>query len=157
MKKQKWGIGDVFLVPTKDGNFSVAQVVGHEPEAMNSVTCAFFDIKVSNEKEMAGISDLPFSRVFSVLFVTRDLLDRSIWKVAGERPVRVPRENFPFESLRSVSFVGAWIIGSRNIGEFVNAFYGLMPWDDWKDPNYLDSLLLSPEKKPTKLLFKKRT
>jgi len=47
------------------------------------------------------------------------------------------------------------VIGSAIVNEFLNAYYALQPWDDWKDPHYLDSLLVSPDKKPTKLLYKK--
>jgi hypothetical protein len=32
--------------------------------------------------------------------------------------------------------------------EFLDAFCGLSPWDAFKDPEYLDGLLVSPAKKP---------
>jgi len=48
------------------------------------------------------------------------------------------------------------IVGSANIAEFLNAYYGLVPWDDWADPNYLDKLLISPDKKPKNIIFKNR-
>jgi hypothetical protein len=38
--------------------------------------------------------------------------------------------------------------------EFAEAFRGLIPWDDWADPNYLDKLLISPDLKPKKLRYK---
>ena len=44
--------------------------------------------------------------------------------------------------------IGAKIIGSGIVNEFVEAFYGLVPWDDWKAPHYLDSLLISEAAKP---------
>ena len=44
--------------------------------------------------------------------------------------------------------MGAKVVGSANVGALCDAFYGLARWDDWKDPEYLDKLLLSPEKKP---------
>jgi hypothetical protein len=52
-------------------------------------------------------------------------------------------------------FVGASVHGSGILNEFVNAFYGLTPWDDWHDPYYLDHLLVSPEKKPVQRLVYK--
>jgi hypothetical protein len=68
----------------------------------------------------------------------------------------VPKENLPYESLRNKGFVGAKVVGSKNVNELLNAYYGLSPWDDWKDPTYLDKLLISPEKKPTTVKYKGR-
>jgi len=44
--------------------------------------------------------------------------------------------------------------GAGIVNEFLNAYYALRAWDDWYDPAYFDGLLLSPEKKPTRLMFK---
>lgn len=30
------------------------------------------------------------------------------------------------------------------------------PWDDWHDPEYLDKLLISPDKKPENLIYKNK-
>ena len=38
---------------------------------------------------------------------------------------------------------------------FLNATFGLEPWDNWKDPNYLDSLLLDPTTRPADVILKK--
>jgi hypothetical protein len=83
-------------------------------------------------------------------------LDCGIWRVVENKEVAVPRSWLPYESLRSSGFINAKIIGSKNVTEFLNAFYGLVPWDDWKDPAYLDKLLLSPKKKPPHLIFKNK-
>src|ERR1039457_7178468 len=140
--KQKWEIGNVFLVELKDGKFALGQIVGRETSVLNSLSCAFFDFRVSDPNDVDCIRELPTDKVFSVLFVTRDLLDSGHWKVVGSRPVSVQKELLPYEGLREKGFVGAKVIGSRNINEFLNAFYGLHPWDDWKDPQYLDKLLI---------------
>jgi hypothetical protein len=64
----------------------------------------------------------------------------------------VPPEDKPYERLRAQGFVGAKVRGSAVVEEFVNAFYGLMPWDDWYVPDYLDDFLVSPDKKPDQRL-----
>jgi len=46
--------------------------------------------------------------------------------------------------------------GSGNMREFVNAFYGLAPWNGYFDPNYFDKLLIDPSKRPKNLLFIKK-
>lgn len=40
------------------------------------------------------------------------------------------------------------------VRQFLNAAFGLAPWDDWKDPSYLDSLLLDPATRPAKVVYK---
>jgi hypothetical protein len=151
---QAWGLGDVFLVQTKDGMNVVGQIVAQERQALNSVTCAFFDIRVRDEREVKALSVLPTDRVFSILFVSRDLLDRGVWRVVGRLPVAIPQDQLPYEHLRAKGWVGATVTGSGIVSKFLNAYYALAPWDDWKDPAYLDRLLVSPDKKPVRLILK---
>jgi hypothetical protein len=42
-KKQAWGIGDIFCIPLTDGTYSIGQVVGQEPEALNSIPLQFWE------------------------------------------------------------------------------------------------------------------
>lgn len=150
IKRQKWGPGDLFAVPLLDGSFLLGQVLAHEPQAMNGVSCALFDQRFNNNNAPRPAIDA----IFSILLVTRDLLDRGVWQIVGNSPIDVPRSAFPFENLRPAGFVGATIRGSRIVNEFANAFCGLHPWDDWANPDYLDGLLISPAKKPKHLVTK---
>ena len=151
--KQKWKIGDVFGIPTPDGKYVVAQIIAQEPEVLNSVSVAIFDARIEGVADARDIS-LESEAVFSTVFTTRDLLDSGDWPIIENGEVVVPRSLFPHKDKRSTGFVGAKVIGSGIVNEFVSAFYGLVPWDDWKDPHYLDALLLSPEKKPANVLLK---
>ena len=40
--------------------------------------------------------------------------------------------------------------------DFIKAYFSLAPWDDWHDPEYLDKLLISPDKKPENLIYKNK-
>ena len=40
--------------------------------------------------------------------------------------------------------------------DFIKAYFSLAPWDDWHDPEYLDKLLISPDKKPESLIYKNK-
>ena len=152
-KKQRWKLGDVFAIPTMDGRLVPGQIIGREAEVLNSVTIALFDQQVDHVSKI-DTADLAEVMVFSVLFVTRDLLDSGVWSIAANRPIRIPQDKFPYEEKRECGFIGAKVIGSAIVTKFVNAYFGLAPWDDWKDPNYLDKLLISPEKKPTGIILK---
>lgn len=149
---QNWKEGDCFVVPLNDGGGLLGQVLAAEPVVLNSVSCALFDQRVrAQECQVPELGSL-----FSTVLTTRDLLDSGHWKVVASHPVQVPREKFPFEPLRQHRFVGARVVGSRNVEEFANAFCGLASWDDWADPGYLDRLLISPDVKPKNLLYRAR-
>jgi hypothetical protein len=151
-KKQSWLIGDQFLVPLPDGSASRGQVVGQEPRVLNSVTCAFYSAKLSPNAKQAITS---LDSLIACLFTTRDLLDNGTWRVLGHAPVTIPPHLFPFEETRHHGWVGAKVYGSQIVAEFLAAFHCLAPWDDWADPTYLDRLLITPDKKPTKLVLKR--
>lgn len=145
-QKKKWAQGSVFLIPLVDSRFSVGLVLGHEKSALNSVSAALFDVLVNSADE--SIPLLSTDKIFSIILVTKDLLDSGRWKVIGEDKSLIDSISSYLARIRSHGYVGAKIRGSANVEEFINAFYGLMPWDDWYIPNYLDDFLLSPDKKP---------
>lgn len=146
---QRWSAGDWFGIPLSDGSRLLGQVLSAEPVVLNSVSCALFDQRFQDVAPPPEVKCL-----FTALLTTRDLLDSGHWTVVGAGPIDVPRDRYPYESLRSSAFVGAKVIGSGNVAEFANAYCGLTPWDDWADPLYLDHLLISPDKKPAVVVYK---
>ncbi len=87
--------------------------------------------------------------VTSVQFVTPDLLKEGYWPICENRQIVIDVEQYmPLMSLEATGYVGASIVGSGNIQEFLNAYYGLCPWDEWHDPKYLDKLLVDGKKRP---------
>lgn len=43
-KRQRHKEGDVFAVPLGDGSYALGQILSYEPEALNSVGCAFYGL-----------------------------------------------------------------------------------------------------------------
>lgn len=148
-KAQQWQVGSVFVIPLLDGSGCIAQVVGRERQILNSVTIAIHDVRQSAMAEC--VPALRSDDVFSMLLSTKDLLDSGRWKVVGVGGAQ-GEDATPYEGLRSSGFIGAKVRGSALVEDFVNAFYGLAPWDDWYVPNYLDEYLISPDKKPSERL-----
>jgi hypothetical protein len=149
---QLWKIGDIFTIRLDDQSYALGQIIGREAQVLNSVSIALFDIRLESTSKAEVV--LSADRLYSVLFVTRDLLDNGTWKVIGNARVEVPLQNFPYESLRRTGFVGAKVTGSGIVRNFVRAFYGFCPWDYYLDPEYFDKLLSSPTKRPKQLVFK---
>ncbi|WP_330986332.1 MULTISPECIES: Imm26 family immunity protein [Enterobacterales] len=152
-RKQSWGVGDMFTVPLSDGTYCIGKVVGFEPEALNSTICAFYAHHVVKKPDSE--INLTDNELISVLFVTRDLLDSGDWEVFTKCCNEFPLGNYiNLRELRDKKYIGVRSIGSGNIIELFNAYYSLAPWNAFYDPNYLDSLLVSPDKKPKNVLLK---
>jgi hypothetical protein len=155
-RKQKWAVGDVFAIPLSNNKYALGQIVSQEPELMKSATIALFD------QSFDSIDDIDISflcdsnKLYSVLFVTLNHIENGKWCVlGGGSTIEIETDNMPFEHTRSSGFIGAKVVGSGIVNDFVNAFFGLLPWDDWNDPQYLDSLLISADLKPVdRLIFK---
>ena len=153
MGRKAWEVGNLFAVPLADGSHVCGQVVGHEPQVLNSITCAFYRTRVPAGQPLS-FQHLPgHSELIAVQFTTKDLLTRRVWKVVGNQPVTLPSQLFPHEDKRGQSWVGAVVVGSGNMVHFLNAFFGLEPWNQMKDPQYFDRLLLRPDLKPPELRF----
>lgn len=153
--KQEWKAGDVFLVPNADGRFTLGQIIAHEKRTLHNAACAFFDQRVGSEEE-AATTKLDPEKCFSTLLVTPDSLDEGRWKVVANQPIAVSKKHWPYEEqLSRGQKNGPTVRGSGNVTKFIDAFYSLRPWDDWYRADYLDEYLLSPGKKPKKLVLVK--
>jgi hypothetical protein len=140
--------GDVFLVPLTDGTRGLGQVLMVTKEALDSCICALFSTRTANTA-VCDQSFLDGAEVISVIFVTSELLKQGHWVVTSNCSVVVNADRYlPLRELEARKFVGAKVIGSGIVQKFLSAFHGLHPWDAWHDPNYLDKLLVSVDKRP---------
>ncbi|WET42274.1 Imm26 family immunity protein [Citrobacter enshiensis] len=152
-RKQSWDVGDMFTVPLSDGTYCIGKVVGFEPKALNSAICAFYAHRMDEIPSSEPV--LNDNDLISILFVTRDLLDSGDWKVFSQYSDAFPIDKYlNLTDLQSNGFIGVKSIGSGLIIKLMNAYYSLTPWNAFYDPNYLDSLLISPDKKPKNVLLK---
>jgi hypothetical protein len=152
-KKQTWHAGDVFFVPLKDGTWGVGQVI--DLMMPNVIRCLFFDLRFQEVPDSIDRGDLTGHET-SCVAVTREQIDYGVWKVGQNLSIKIPNSWLPNEQFRQKAWVGAVMYDAALAEDFLNSFFGLLPWDDWHDPNFLDEFLLSPEKKPKKLLLKNR-
>lgn len=146
--KQNWNVGDIFCIRLKDARLVTGQVIGREPDMPPCATVALFDKTIVADEVGNDDVDLSSNEVFSVLFVTEKFLNDGSWACIGSSSLLTKLQPNNYEQHRSAGFIGAKIIGNAIVDEFVNAYFGLVPWDKWHDPNYLDSLLLAGHTKP---------
>ena len=147
MPRQIPKVGDIFLVPLEDGTKCIGQVLETDPILMNSITCAFFDIRTHEEDQETLSLPLLEETVISCQFVTRDLFNRGSWKRIGNRSTAIQEKSLPYRETKSNRWVGAKIFGSGIMESFLNAYYGLRNWEEMKDPMYYDKLLFNGRSK----------
>jgi len=138
MPRQKVNVGDIFWVPIEDGSFVLGQIIEEQREVLNSITCVFFDCRVSE------IIDAPFTfdKPICCQFVTRDLFNSGQWQRVDNLSNQVASSVLPYRETEAKGWIGASMIGSENIQQLLGAFYGLRAWDEMFDPNYYQKLLL---------------
>lgn len=148
MKRQNPKSGDVFVIPLGDDAEALGQVVSIEPDAMNSFGCIFWPFRDTEVLRQIG------TKPVAGLLVTPDQLKSGRWPIIANESVRLSQLQLPYEKFRPTAWVGAKIIGSRIIVEFMRAWRGLWYWDEWVDPQYLDGLLLPGTSVPSSARFK---
>ena len=139
MPRQIPKIGDVFLVTLHDRLKVPGQVVETHPILMNSITCAFFDMKLGDTVELPVC--LAEEDLLACQFVTRDRFNNGTWSRVANRPVELPDHCLPYRETESTGWVGAKVIGSGIMESFLKAYYGLGSWTEMKDPQYYEKLL----------------
>lgn len=151
-KRSSWKAGDVFGVPLGRDEYGLGQILSHEKNCMDSVLCCFTNVVTHNGSE--GLPPIGLSDLISIQIVTRDSLDRGIWPVLGPgEPIEVAGM-YPIESLRANRYVGANIKGSGAMQNFLCAYRGRSPWDEYFDPQYFDKLLIEGLNRPASATFK---
>lgn len=150
MKKQKWKVGDAFLIPLDDGSFSVGQILAVPKGAMGSVLCGFF-LSRASEGQAVEV-DVP--RMISILFVTPDGLNGGQWKLLSQN-FRVDLSGYTdLERLERSGYVGLKVIGAGIVEKFLSACFGLYPWNGFYKQDYLDGFLLPNVSRPDMAVFR---
>jgi hypothetical protein len=152
-KKIAFDAGDIFVMPLEnEAGYGVGVVVKLTPDALNSVVCSFYDIKLESI-DAFNINDINEKNLISVQFTTPDLLQEGIWELIGKTTAIDPNNYFNFEELKVEGYIGAKIRGSSNIREFISAYLGVHHWNCFFKDDYLDDFLLHPEDKPSCIYF----
>jgi hypothetical protein len=153
-KKAKWNDGSVFAIKLDNNKYVIGQVL--DLRSVNCVRCAVFDEVFDSLEDIVLPHTCKITDVISLVEVTREQLDYGVWIVIGNRKVEIPLKQFPNEQYRSSNWIGAKTFDAALLEDFVNAYYVLIPWDDWHDPNYLNRFLIDASKKPVNLIYIKK-
>lgn len=136
-KRQTWDVGSYFVVPLQDGTFGLGQIISHEPKALDSVVCAFFDWRGKLASASEGVNQF----IVAAFFVTRDLLDSGRWKVINSGAPADIDEVLDLDSIRARRYLRTTIHGSANAETLLNVWHGVVAWDTYPNVKYLKSML----------------
>lgn len=150
-KGEPGAAGTLFVIGLLDGSQCVGQVISREKAALNSILCAF---TLRDPSSLETSTQLAFDDIVSVQLTSDEYLADGRWKLLGQRPLPTFECVFDIQGAREDGFIGSKVIGCAIIESLLNACRCLEPWDDWHDPQYLDGLLVSPDRKPDLVLYK---
>ena len=91
-KKIKWEFGDVFLIPMENNTYSVGQVL--DLMMINILRIAIFNetVKDINSADINTICHT--ENLISLLTCTREQLDFGVWKIIGNKPIKIEKSKF---------------------------------------------------------------
>lgn len=145
--------GDIFLIPTLDGLYVPAQVIDFEKRTLHCISCGLFDQRVCDQEDAVSII-LDEAKLFSTVLVFQTEFRAKRWKVFQNQKLKIPKKYYPYEKELKRNGIGVKILEPAMLSLFLNAFYGLGPWNFHFKPDYSDSLLIEPNKKPLNLVYK---
>src|SRR5947209_12306672 len=96
-KKKSWGNGNLFIIPLKNEQFAVGQVL--DLQMTNVVRIALFDKVVSDISFEFDKNSL--ENTISLVACTREQLDYGVWKIVGNQVINIPLSEFPNEQFRN--------------------------------------------------------
>lgn len=154
MKRRKridFKSGDIFTVPLMDNRFTLGQVL--DQRWPNVVRIALFDKTIDRLQEIDITEFCKSDNLISLVEVTKEQLAFGAWKIVGNKEVNIPISKYPNEQFRNNQWIGSITYDAALAEDFLNAFYALIPWDDWYDPHFLEKLLIDISKKPQNLIL----
>lgn len=132
----------IFAVPLLDGSHAIGVFHKFTPKPLNSCICSFYNY-ATNKTELEIENKLNRENAISLIFTTPDSLKAGKWLMLdGSKSVFQDSELPDFKYNQIGSYKGAKVYGSGIVRKFLNAYFGLMPWDMMKDPDYFQNLLL---------------
>jgi len=150
-KKVKWELGDIFGITLKNNKYCVGHILSQRMP--NTIRIALYDEVIDN-LETIDVHKLCYRPdLISLIEVTKEQVEFGVWKIIGNKKSDVPISMHPNEQFRSQKWIGSSVYDAALAEDFVNAFYALIPWDDWYDPNFLNELLINIDKKPKNLIL----
>jgi hypothetical protein len=129
--------GMVYAMPLVDGSYCYAQAISSSMSVV--VNLAVF--KVRTTTLLSSPPDLLKHDAIAFTATWRRSLNRGDWAALGVHALIVEPTMHPNEMLEDSNGVGVTHSDLGLITNFMNAWFGLEPWNVWYDEQYFDRLL----------------
>ena len=145
--------GQVFYIKLGDSDFASGQLLKENKKSVICLTVALFAYRASTVQELESLG-YHEEDCFSTILVTSDIFDYN-WNQEGTvKKMSISKKNYPFRKELLKDGVGVKMVNPKVLLDFVQAYFGLLPWDYYHDPLYFDKLLLDQSRKPNNLIYK---
>lgn len=141
-KKQKWTIGDLFLISLSNNTYALGQVVWL---SYTEPVCGLIDI---NFRQIPDLVEIENFNYISVLSVTSCSLNDFSWKVIGNKDVMIDKSEVDRKHIGE-SEIGSISHTSGVLDDLVEAYFGIQPWNVMYDEDFYDQLLLPSVTRPS--------
>jgi len=140
---------DIFLIPLLNGDYCVGQVI--DPNATPSAALCL--ISQTSQSRDAPASAIDLVHAQSVLLITAASLNDGNWAIIGFEQLPNVTEVFDWRYEKIDTYQRYETYDPAVIEAFVNATFGLYPWDSFGE-GFFEKLLLNPDKRPEKAVLK---
>ncbi|MCC6287213.1 MAG: hypothetical protein IT249_04955 [Chitinophagaceae bacterium] len=152
-KKVKPEEGQLVAVTLSDKKYGLAQVINTKEDDEGFVThtvWAFFNHHVNSIDELSEVIQSPVEKSKPVFICGMDYeeLAKGLWPVIGNAEVKFDNIKIDDEKIKTwqkEEIAGAFLL---------EMFLGIVPWDSYRDPEYLDKRLLTGYGRPENVLLK---
>ena len=153
--RKKLKAGDYFAVPLENGEYGLGQILDIH-ELVPGVACILFDKKFLLNTPIS----IDEKNIISAVYIVEGLLKR-YFPIIQTNNIEfngndLLHKYFPYtEQYHQGNTTGMTTSQTGIIEMFLNAYFGLTPWDECYDPHFYDDMLVSPDKKPSNLIYSK--
>lgn len=142
-KKCELHNGDLFLVPSRSGRYFVGQLAEDLRKEVGVVLCDLFH-GLHDETVARSSLDLEKLTLISSALITPESLERAVWPIVGACEIQDRNRRLDVCALRSSAFVGATIVGSGLVADYLDTYHGVLPISTWANTESFNRFFLEP-------------
>jgi Immunity protein 26 len=143
-RKIKYREGDVFLVPSRDGDYYLGQVIIDASTDNGSCFCYFFETKIKRDRLVVENINLSSESLVSATLVTPEMIQRGYWPIVANVPKLIDEAEAQFCEWKKLNFINVWVTGGGLISDMMDTYFGLLEESYWARLDMVYDLFLKP-------------
>lgn len=136
--------GDIVLIKLNNESYAVSQII---IGGKDSVLIAVTNKCINSKNDLTKFDE---KDIISISFVTTNHFNKGLWEIIGNKSVVINKNKLKH---KDCSEIGAISYTSPMYHKFINAYFGLHPWNCYFDPNEFDKMLLEGVERPKNIIL----